>query len=117
MAQRMRIRGPRRRVMLSESTARLVADDAVLSEPKSCRSADHRAGTSAASCWPRGRHEQTRRRAAKLAGREWELTGADRDALTTVRRQPAESGIAGAPGIGKSRLPPNLAALAQCLRA
>ena len=57
--------------------------------------------------------QQTRRRAAKLVGREWELT-----ALTAMLDQSADGqgrivGIAGAPGIGKSRFAAELAALAQ----
>ena len=114
MAQRMESAAPSGGVMLSESTARLVADDAVLSEPKSLSIKGFtepvlgrellglEVGT-----------QQTRRRAAKLVGREWELT-----ALTAMLDQSADGqgrivGIAGAPGIGKSRLAAELAALAQ----
>lgn len=113
MAQRMESVAPSGGVMLSESTGRLVVDDAVLSEPKSLsiKGIDHDVvGYELLGMATSSRHGP--RRNAKLIGREWELA-----ALTAMLDQAAQgqgrvAALVGAPGIGKSRLAAELAAAA-----
>ncbi|HEY5150520.1 MAG TPA: adenylate/guanylate cyclase domain-containing protein [Mycobacterium sp.] len=114
MAQRMESVAPSGGVMVSESTARLVTDDSVLSEPKSLavKGFDHDVvGYELLGMAPSSR--QGPRRTAKLVGREWELS-----ALTAMLDQAADGqgrvvGLVGAPGIGKSRLSAELASEAE----
>ena len=110
MAQRMESTAPSGGVMLSESTARLVLDVALLSEPKSLAIkgfAQPVTGYELLSMAPLSR--QGLRRAARLVGREWELS-----ALLAMLGQAADGqgrvvGLVGVPGIGKSRLAAELA--------
>ncbi len=113
MAQRMESAAPSGGVMLSESTARLVAEDAVLSEPKSLaiKGFAHPVIGYELMDLPSGARQRSHR--VKFVGREWELA-----ALTAMLDQAADGqgrivGVAGAPGIGKSRLAAELATLAQ----
>ena len=110
MAQRMESVAPTGGVMLSESTARLVREEAVLSDPKSLivKGFDREVvGYELLSMASSSR--QGPRRASKLVGREWELS-----ALTAMLGQAADGqgrvvGLVGVPGIGKSRLAAELA--------
>lgn len=114
MAQRMESVAPSGGVMLSESTARLALDDAVLTGPKSLsvKGFDRDvAGYELLGMAPSSRKGP--RRTANLVGREWELS-----ALTAMLDQAADGqgrvvGLVGAPGIGKSRLAAELAAEAE----
>lgn len=113
MAQRMESAAPSGGVMLSESTARLVLDDAALSEPKSLAIkgfTEPVLGYELLGMAAPSRHGP--RRAAKFIGREWELA-----ALTAMLDEAAEgqgrvTALVGAPGIGKSRLAAEVAATA-----
>ncbi len=104
MAQRMESVAPAGGVMLSEPTARLVEDTAVLGEPELV----HIKGSDDPVLTYRllaiGVHQRRRRSESKLVGREWEfntLTGILGEAISGAG---CVVNIVGPPGIGKSRL-------------
>lgn len=113
-AQRMESVAPPGGVMLSESTARLVQHVAALGEPELVRikgavepvSACRLLGVS-----PERRH--TARQDSTLVGRSWEM-GALRGILNeAIAGTGCVVGVAGAPGIGKSRIVREVSAVAQ----
>jgi adenylate cyclase len=113
MAQRMESLAPPGGVMLSESTARLVADVAVLGEPEGVhiKGADEVVQARPLLSMGTGRSHLPRG-ASPLVGRKWELA-----ALTAMLDQ-SEAGrgcvvsVVGAGGIGKSRTVEEVVAMA-----
>ncbi len=113
MAQRMESVAPPGAVMLSESTARLVEDTAVLAEPEFVRIkgasdpvAARRLITTTAQRQPSGRNDPA------LVGRAWEC-----GTIAAILDEAADGagcviGVLGPPGIGKSRIVRETAALA-----
>jgi adenylate cyclase len=113
MAQRMESAAPPGGVMLSESTARLVADVAVLGEPEGVqiKGAGELVSARPLLSIRTGRSHLTRR-VSTLVGRRWELA-----ALTAMLDQSASgrgyvAGVVGPAGIGKSRAVDEIVAMA-----
>ncbi|OBB89823.1 adenylate/guanylate cyclase domain-containing protein [Mycobacterium sp. 852002-40037_SCH5390672] len=111
MAQRMESVAPPGGVMLSESTARLVEDAVVLDEPEVV----HTKGASA----PLPAHrliattrDQRRRSDPRLVGRTWELNTIAGLLDEAIAGAGCVVGVLGPPGIGKSRIVREAAALA-----
>ncbi|MGA7053801.1 MAG: adenylate/guanylate cyclase domain-containing protein, partial [Mycobacterium sp.] len=113
IAQRMESLAPPGGVMLSESTARLVADVAELGEPES----GHIKRAELAPARPllsmRTGRAHLRRRVSTLVGRKWE-----RSALTAMLDQSAAArgrvvSVVGPGGIGKSRTVDEILAMAE----
>jgi adenylate cyclase len=112
MAQRMESAAPPGGVMLSESTARLVEGAVVLAEPEAARikgSSDpipaHRLITTTS--------EQRRRSDPRLVGRTWELNTIAGLLDEAIEGAGCVVGVLGPPGIGKSRIVREAAALAK----
>jgi hypothetical protein len=105
MAQRMESVAPPGGVMLSESTARLVENSAVLGEPEMVRikgaedaAPIRRLLGMAAQRERNGPVEST------LVGRQWELTTLAAMLDRSMLRRGSVVGVVGPPGIGKTRL-------------
>jgi class 3 adenylate cyclase len=114
MAQRMESVAPPGGVMLSASTARLVDGAATLGEPElvQIKGADepvvaHRLLGMAQE------HHGLRRAESNLVGRQWEMSAIESLLDRAVDGQGAVVGVVGSPGIGKSRLVREVAALAR----
>jgi class 3 adenylate cyclase len=112
-AQRMESVAPAGGVMLSESTARLVEDSVVLSEPEWVRikaSDDPVPARQLLGIGPRralvGRTE------VSLVGRRWEMAALDAMADRAIAGRGGVVTVVGPPGIGKSRTARETAALA-----
>jgi adenylate cyclase len=112
MAQRMESVAPPGGVMLSESTARLVEDAAVMGEPELV----HIKGTDAPAPARRllaiGDHAPSRRSEAPLVGRTWEISTLTAILDEAIGGAGCVVNIMGPPGIGKSRLVRESAAIA-----
>src|SRR6201987_3201105 len=113
MAQRMESVAPPGEVMLSESTARLVEHNAVLSEPEMV----HIKGSDqpVAGRRLRGVPERDRRVAgvaSTLVGRRWEMSAVEGLLDRAIDGHGAVVTVVGSPGIGKSRLAREVTALA-----
>jgi class 3 adenylate cyclase len=113
MAQRMESVAPPGAVMLSASTARLVDGAAALGEPEMVRikGADEPVGAQRLL----GMEEQHRavgRAESNLVGRRWEMSAAEGLLQRAVDGHGAVVGVVGPPGIGKSRLVREVAAIA-----
>jgi class 3 adenylate cyclase len=113
MAQRMESVAPPGGVMLSESTARLVEHNAVLSEPEmvNIKGSDQ----PVAGRRLRGVPERDRRVAgaeSTLVGRRWEMAAVEGLLERGVDGHGAVVSVVGSPGIGKSRLVREVTALA-----
>jgi adenylate cyclase len=112
MAQRMESVAPPGGVMLSESTARLVENAAVLSDPELVKIKGADEPVRARQLLAIGEHRPLRRTESALVGRSWELN------TTTAILDEAIGGagcvvtVVGPPGIGKSRLVREAAAIA-----
>lgn len=112
MAQRMESVAPPGGVMLSESTARLVEDDMRLSDRQPVRIKGAAEPVIARQLLAAGGHRITHQRTSPLIGRQEEMgavAAALDDALDGMGRV---LGISGAPGIGKSRIAQEAAAIA-----
>ena len=111
MAQRMESVAPPDGVMLSDSTARLVGDAAVLGEPEPVQI---KGGNRviARRLLAIGEHQRQRRTESKLVGRSWELTTVTGILDEALAGSGCIINIVGPPGIGKSRLVRETAALA-----
>jgi adenylate cyclase len=114
MAQRMESAAPPGGVMLSASTARLIEGAAVLGEPElvQIKGAD----TSVPAQQLLGMEEQHRsasRAESNLVGRQWEMSAIESLLDRAVDGHGAVVGVVGSPGIGKSRLVREVAALAR----
>ena len=113
MAQRMEATAPAGGVLLSESTARLVEHAAVLAEPEWV----HIKGTDEPVCARRligiGRRNGLPGRAeASLVGRRWEMAALDALVDRSIGGCGGVVNVVGPPGIGKSRVAREAAALA-----
>ena len=113
MAQRMESVAPPGGVMLSESTARLVEHTVMLGEPEWVRikGADEpvRARRLVAI---RPRDGLVGRAEARLVGRRWEMAALDAMVDEAIDGRGGVVGVAGLPGIGKSRVAREAAAAA-----
>ncbi|MDT5092766.1 MAG: hypothetical protein QOH60_2129 [Mycobacterium sp.] len=113
MAQRMESAAPPGGVMLSESTARLVDDATVLGEPEMV----HIKGAEKPMAARRLLEMKPMPSIARqgdlaLVGRRWELSAVEGILDRIVEGHGGVIGVVGPPGIGKSRLTRELAALA-----
>jgi class 3 adenylate cyclase len=112
-AQRMESVAPPGGVMLSESTARLVEHTVVLSEPEWVRIKGASEPVSARRLVGIGARDGLAGRAeARLVGRRWEMAALEAVVDRAIGGRGAVVGVAGAPGIGKSRTARETAALA-----
>ncbi|OBI35055.1 AAA family ATPase [Mycobacterium colombiense] len=105
MAQRMESAAPPGAVMLSESTARLVEDLVVLSEPEWVRikGADRPVGARRlVGIAPRGGLPE--RAEARLVGRRWEVAALEAMVDRAIGGCGGVVNVMGPPGIGKSRV-------------
>lgn len=114
MAQRMEAVAPPGGVMLSESTARLVEDTVMLSEPESA----HIKGTDKLVRVRRllgigPRDGRVGRSDARLVGRRWEMATLDAMMERTIDGRGGVVNVVGPPGIGKSRVAREAASLAE----
>jgi class 3 adenylate cyclase len=113
LAQRMESVAPPGGVMLSESTARLVEGTAVLGETEMVRIKG--ADVPVAAQRLLGMSEERRdvgRTESKLVGRRWEMAAIESLVDRAIDGYGAVVGVVGSPGIGKSRLVREVAAIA-----
>jgi class 3 adenylate cyclase len=114
MAQRMESVAPPGGVMLSASTARLIDGAAALGEPEPVQIkgagepvlAHHLLGM-------RERHRAVGRAESTLVGRRWEMSAVGGLLERAIAGHGAVVGVVGPPGIGKSRLVREVAAMAR----
>jgi hypothetical protein len=114
MAQRMESVAPPGGVMLSASTARLVDGAAALGEPQmvEIKGADE----PVLACRLLGmgeRHRDVGRGESNLVGRRWEMSAVEGLLHRAIDGHGAVLGVVGPPGIGKSRLVREMAAMAR----
>jgi hypothetical protein len=113
MAQRMESVSPPGGVMLSVSTARLVDGAATLSEPELVQIKGADEPVTAQRLLAVGeRHRTAGRRESNLVGRRWELAAVEGLLERAIDGHGAVVGVVGPPGIGKSRLVREVAAIA-----
>ena len=112
MAQRMESVAPPGGVMLSESTARLVENTAVLGEPEMVHIKGSDAPVPARRLLGIGAAELGRRSESALVGRTWELNTITAILDEAINGAGCVVGVVGPPGIGKSRLVRESAAIA-----
>ena len=113
MAQRMEAAAPPQGVLLSESTARLVEDAAVLGEPETVRIK----GAAQPVCARRllgvsERRGPVTRAESNLVGRRWEMAAIEGRVERAIDGQGGVACVVGLPGIGKSRVVREIAAIA-----
>lgn len=112
-AQRMESVAPAGGVMLSASTARLVEDRVVLAEPELVCIKGAVEPVRARRLLQVGSRDQIMVRAdLKLVGRRWEMTAAEAMLERAIDGRGGVVGVVGPPGMGKSRLVREVAALA-----
>jgi class 3 adenylate cyclase len=113
MAQRMESVAPPGGVLLSASTARLVDGAAALGEPElvQIKGADQPVRAQRLLCIEE-RHQAVGRSESDLVGRRWELSAVEGLLDRAIDGQGAVVGVPGPPGIGKSRLVREVAAMA-----
>jgi hypothetical protein len=113
MAQRMESVAPPGAVMLSESTARLVEGAATLGEPESVqiKGADELVLVRQLRGVP-GERRGVGRAESNLVGRSWEKSAIEGLLERAIDGHGAVVGVVGLPGIGKSRLVREVAAMA-----
>jgi adenylate cyclase len=112
MAQRMESVAPPGGVMLSESTARLVKEAAVLGEPELVHIKGADTPVPARRLLAIGDHEPSRRSESPLVGRTWEISTVTAILEEAIGGAGCVVNIMGPAGIGKSRLVSESAALA-----
>ena len=113
MAQRMESVAPPGGVMLSESTARLVEGTAVLGEPEMVRiKGAGAAGGRPPAVGDVGTRRDVGRTESNLVGRRWEMAAIEGLLDRAIDGYGAVVGVVGSPGIGKSRLVREVAAMA-----
>jgi class 3 adenylate cyclase len=113
MAQRMESVAPPGGVMLSASTARLVDGAAALGEPELVHIKGADKPVSARRLLSMGdRHRAVRRVESNLVGRRWEMSAVEGVLDRAIDGHGAVVGVVGPPGIGKSRIVGETAALA-----
>jgi adenylate cyclase len=114
MAQRMESVAPSGGVMLSESTARLVDDDAVLGERRLVHIKGADVPVPAYELRSvTGRRRETTTRTTTFVGREWELAALAAMLDRAIDGHGCVATVAGPPGIGKSRIVAETVALAE----
>jgi len=114
MAQRMESVAPPGGVMLSASTARLVGDTAALGEPEMVLIKGAEEPVAAHRLLGMGeRHRLIERVESTLVGRRWEMSAVEGLLERAVDGHGAVVGVAGSPGIGKSRLVREVAGMAR----
>ena len=112
MAQRIESVAPPGGVILSESTARLV-EGAVLGEPELLRVKGAEEPVPARRLLGMGeRHRAAWRAESNLVGRRWEMAAVEGMLDRAIDGYGAVVGVVGSPGIGKSRLVREVAAMA-----
>ena len=113
MAQRMESVAPPGGVMLSESTARLVEGAAALGEPElvQIKGADEPVPARRLLGMGDG-HRAVGRAESNLVGRRWEMSAVEGLLERAIDGHGAVVGVVGSPGIGKSRLVREVAAMA-----
>jgi adenylate cyclase len=116
MAQRMEAAAPPGGVMLSESTARLVEGIVVLAEPQAVHIKGGSEPVSAHRLIATAK-DQRRRSDPRLVGRTWELNTIAGLLDEAIEGAGCVVGVLGPPGIGKSRIVRESAALAKSLGA
>ncbi len=112
MAQRMEAAAPPSGVMLSASTARLVADDVVLGDAELVAIKGSAVPVQARRLLGVADHRVVHAAEVDLVGRGWELDAATGLLERAIAGRGAVLGLVGAPGIGKSRLTAELSAAA-----
>src|SRR6476646_2597601 len=113
MAQRMESVAPPGGVMLSASTARLVGDTAALGGREMVLIKSAEEPVAAHRLLGMGeRHRLIERVESTLVGRRWEMSAVEGLLERAVDGHGAVVGVAGSPGIGKSRLVREVAAMA-----
>ena len=113
MAQRMESVAPPGGVMLSASTARLVDGAAALGEPELVQIKGADEPVAAHRLLGIGeRHRAVGRAESNLVGRRWEMSAVEGLLDRAVDGHGAVVGVVGPPGIGKSRLVREVAAMA-----
>src|SRR6202000_1685238 len=113
MAQRMEAVAPPGGVMLSSSTARLVEGAASLGDCEFVRIKGFGEPVPARRLSVRDEGHRTARRAeSNLVGRRWEMTAVEGLLARAVDGHGAVVSVVGSPGIGKSRLTREVAAMA-----
>jgi class 3 adenylate cyclase len=113
LAQRMESVAPRGGVMLSASTARLVENSATLGEPELVHIKGANEPVTAYPLLGAGdRHDAVGRAESNLVGRRWEMAAVEGLLDRAVDGHGAVVGVVGPPGIGKSRLVREVAAMA-----
>ncbi len=113
MAQRMESVAPPGGVMLSASTARLVDSAAALGEPELVQIKGADAPAPARRLLGMGeQHRSIRRAESNLVGRRWETSAVEGVLERAIDGHGAVVGVVGPPGIGKSRLMREVAAMA-----
>src|SRR5271156_2318939 len=113
MAQRMESVAPPGGVMLSESTARLVDGAATLGESELVRIKGAEVPVPARRLVTIGeQHRSATHAESNLVGRRWEMSAVEGLLERAIDGHGAVVGVVGAPGIGKSRLVREVAAMA-----
>ncbi|MGO8768427.1 MAG: ATP-binding protein [Mycobacterium sp.] len=112
MAQRMESVAPPGGVMLSASTARLVDGAAALSEPESVRIKGADESVPVCRLLAMRQDRTVKRAESNLVGRRWEMSAVEGLLERAVDGHGAVVGLVGPPGIGKSRLVREVAAMA-----
>jgi class 3 adenylate cyclase len=113
IAQRMQSVAPPGGVMLSASTARLIEGAAVLGEPELVQIKGADVPVPAYRLLGMGKQDRGVDRAeSKLVGRRWEMSAVEGLLDRAIEGHGAVVGVVGLPGIGKSRLVREVAALA-----
>jgi class 3 adenylate cyclase len=113
MAQRMESVAPPGEVMLSASTARLVDGAAALAEPETVQIKGVADPVFAHRLLGMGeQHRAVGRAESNLVGRRWEMNAVEGLLDRAIEGHGAVVGVVGPPGIGKSRLVRELAAMA-----
>ena len=113
MAQRMESVAPPGGVMLSASTARLVEGAAILGEPELVQIKGADAPVPARRLLGMGEgHRAAGRAESNLVGRRWEMSAVEGLLERAIDGHGAVVGVVGSPGIGKSRLVREVAAMA-----
>src|SRR5258705_7363326 len=114
MAQRMESVAPPGAVMLSASTARLVDGAAALGEPELVQIKGAEEPVPAHRLFGMGeQHRAVGRAESNLVGRRWEMSAVESLLDRALDRHGAVVGVVGSPGIGKSRLVREVAAMAR----
>ena len=113
MAQRMESVAPPGGVMLSASTARLVDGSAILGEPESVQIKGVEEPVAVRRLLGVGQqHRATARAESNLVGRRWEMSAIEALLDRAIDGHGSVVGVVGPPGIGKSRLTREVAAMA-----